>query len=131
MRLVFLIAAAVVCAAMFGGLSAERTRRLESETRARDLTGGDPQSGAALARALGCVACHVMPGIRGPASHVGPALKDFGLRAYIAGTIENTADNLLPFLRDPRSVAPKTAMPNLRVTESQSRDLAAYLYAQR
>jgi cytochrome c1 len=72
-----------------------------------------------------------MPGIRGPSSHVGPALKDFGLRSYIAGTIENRPENLLPFLRDPRSVAPKTAMPNLRVTEAQSRDLAAYLYAQR
>ena len=131
MRLIFLIAVAVACAATLGGLSAERTRRAEHETRARDLTGGDPHRGAALARTLGCVACHVMPGVRGPHSRVGPSLESFGARPYIAGVIENTPENLLPFLRDPRAVAPKSAMPALGMSEAQARDLAAYLYAQR
>lgn len=131
MRLALLIALAVAVAAAFGALSESRMRRSQRETRARDLTGGDPGRGAMLARELGCVACHVIPGIRGPDTHVGPSLEDFGKHAYLAGAIENTPANLQSFLRDPRSIAPKSAMPDLRVTESQSRHLAAYLYTQR
>jgi cytochrome c len=106
-------------------------RRAEARTRAHDLTGGEPDSGKVLARELGCVACHVIPGVRGPESRVGPPLEDFGLRNFIGGVAENNPDNLRRFLRDPRSIAPKSAMPNLNVTDLQARDLSAYLYSQR
>jgi cytochrome c2 len=131
MRIAFLIAVLIACGAACGGFFAHRTRRAEAETRARDLTGGDPQRGRLLAREVGCVACHVVPGVRGPESRVAPPLDAFATRSFIAGTIDNTPANLTQFLRDPRSVAPKSAMPNLRLTETQARDLAAYLYAQR
>jgi cytochrome c2 len=131
MRAALLITLLVVGVGGFFGLRAFRVQRAEVETRARDLTGGDLQRGKVLARQVGCVACHVMPGIRGPQSGVGPALKDFGRRSFIAGTIENAPDKLVQFLRDPRSVAPKSAMPNLRLSESEARDIATYLYAQR
>jgi cytochrome c2 len=131
MRIAVLIALLVTCAAGFGGLHVQRVRRAEAETRARDLTGGEPNRGKMFARELGCVACHVIPGVRGPDSRVGPPLEDFGRRNFVAGAVENNPDNLLRFLRDPRSVAPKSAMPNVHLTESQARDLAAYLFTQR
>ena len=130
MRIAILILL-LVAAATGGAVVVQRTKHTEAEGRARDLTGGDPKHGTVLARELGCVACHVMPGVRGPRSRVAPPLEDFAHRAFIGGAAENTAGNLQQFLRDPRSVAPKSAMPNLRLTEAQARDLAAYLYAQR
>jgi cytochrome c2 len=131
MRLAIIIALLLATVAGFGGWAAQRTRRAEAEVRARDLTGGNPERGKVWARELGCVACHIMPGVRGPESSVGPSLEDFALRSYVAGAAENTPDNLQKFLRDPRSVAPKSAMPHLKITEAQAQDLAAYLYTQR
>jgi cytochrome c2 len=131
MRLTLLITILVICATAASAVVAHRIQRAEITARARDLTGGNPAHGKALARDLGCTACHVIPGVRGPRSRVAPPLDDFGLRQYVAGATRNTPDHLVRFLQDPRSVAPKTAMPNLRVSESDARDLAAYLYAQR
>lgn len=109
----------------------QRAREQEALARARDLTGGDPQRGKALARQLGCVACHVMPGVRGPQSRVGPPLKDFAKGKFVGGAADNTPENVIRFIRDPRAIAPKSAMPNVGVREAEARDLAAYLYALR
>jgi cytochrome c1 len=35
---------------------------------------------------------------------------------------------MLRWLHDPPAVDPKTAMPNLHITDSDARDIAAYLY---
>jgi cytochrome c len=53
------------------------------------------------------------------------------LRPFVAGAIENTPDKLMQFIRDPRSVAPRSAMPKLPMSEQQARDLAAFLYTLR
>lgn len=108
-----------------------RAEQRETEARARDLTGGDPERGRILARSLGCVACHTIPGVMGPRTAVGPSLEDFGKRPFIAGATENTAQHLTQFLLEPRSVAPKTAMPNLRLCEAHARDVGAFLYTLR
>lgn len=74
-----------------------------------------------------CNACHVIPGVTGPDTFVGPPLKDLAARKYIAGHLPNSDANLARWIRDPRQVNPQTAMPAMGVTESDARDMAAYL----
>jgi cytochrome c2 len=89
---------------------------------------GDPRHGAELITAYGCGACHVIPGVRGADGTVGPPLTDFSARGYIAGELPNNAGNLVKWIMDPREVEPGTAMPDLGVSASQARDIAAYLF---
>ncbi len=103
----------------------------EKAARARDLTGGDPDRGRVAARALGCLACHTAPSVRGPRPIVGPPFEHFAKRPYIAGVVENTPGHLIQFIREPRSLAPKSAMPKLEMSENDARDLAAFLYTLR
>ena len=102
-----------------------------TEREAARLTGGQPQAGREAMIALGCVACHQVPGFYGTKPQVGPPLAGFALRSFVAGATENTPDKLMQFIRDPRSIAPRSAMPKLPMSESQARDLAAFLYTLR
>jgi cytochrome c1 len=84
--------------------------------------------GRAAIEQHGCVACHVIPGISNPGSHVGPSLERIGTRGYIAGVLANTPDNMLRWLRDPPAIDPRTAMPKIPMSEQETKDMAAYLY---
>jgi cytochrome c2 len=48
---------------------------------------------------------------------------------YVAGMLPNTPDNLMHWIREPKAVNPKTAMPQLGVTERDAADIAAYIYS--
>lgn len=89
---------------------------------------GDAQRGAQLLQDYGCGACHTIPGIPGADATVGPPLDNWAHRHYIAGTLTNTADNLVIWLKFPQTIEPGTAMPNLNVTDQDARDMGAYLY---
>lgn len=90
---------------------------------------GDPERGRAALREYECNACHVIPGVAGPQSLVGPSLDAFARRVYVAGKFPNTPDYLVPWIIDAPSMAPQTAMPAMSMQESQARDIAAYLYS--
>jgi cytochrome c1 len=92
------------------------------------IADGDPAQGRVWLTQLECDACHVVPGVRGPAAFVGPPLTAYGRRVYIAGKLPNTPPNLVRWLRNPPSLAPRTAMPVVDMTDRQARDIAAYLY---
>jgi cytochrome c1 len=62
---------------------------------------------------------------------VGPPLAGVASRAYIAGVLPNTPENMMVWVRDPQGVDSLTAMPNTGVTASDARDIAAYLYTLR
>jgi cytochrome c len=94
------------------------------------VTGGDPARGEVVIRTVRCGACHTIPGVHGANGVVGPPLASLAQRTYIAGQWPNTPSNLVRWLRDPPALAPNTAMPNLRLSEQQARDIAAYLYSQ-
>jgi cytochrome c len=94
----------------------------------RPVTGGDPLAGKAALRRYGCNACHAIPNVRGFGGGVGPPLDHFASRAYIAGELPNTPDNLEHWIRDPQAIEKHTAMPNLGLTNKEARDVAAYLY---
>jgi cytochrome c1 len=94
-------------------------------------TGGDPLAGRELIRQFGCGACHRIPGVAGANATVAPPLSKIESRLYLAGRLTNTPENLVRWIRDPRAVEPKTAMPALGLDERQARDVAAYLYVAR
>lgn len=95
------------------------------------MTGGQPNRGQAAIYRYGCSSCHTIPGIRGANGLVGPPLDRIGSRMYIAGVLVNTPENMMRWIRNPPAVDSKTAMPNLHVSESDTRDIAAYLYTLR
>jgi cytochrome c1 len=89
----------------------------------------EEKRGKAAIERHGCVACHVIPGLSNPGSHVGPSLKKIGTRGYIAGVLANTPENMLRWLRDPPGIDPRTAMPKIPMTDQETRDMVAYLYS--
>lgn len=102
-----------------------------SAEQAAAVAGGDPAQGRRLVRAYGCDACHTVPGVRGAVRKVGPPLSGMGSRMFVAGLLANTPENLVLWIRDPPAVDPRTAMPDLGVTEQDARHIAAYLYTLR
>lgn len=93
----------------------------------RIVSGGDAQRGVKALEHYGCGACHVIPGVRNADGMVGPPLIWFGRRTVIAGEVANTPNELIAWLVNPQRIEPTTAMPNLGVSESDARDMAAYL----
>ena len=49
----------------------------------------------------------------------------------IAGVLPNTPANLVRWIQEPQAVTRATPMPNMGLTDQQSRDIAAYLYTLR
>ncbi|MHC2018166.1 c-type cytochrome [Methylobacterium sp. CM6247] len=96
---------------------------------AKGLTGGDPARAPALMITYGCAGCHDVPGVAGPSGRVGPPLRGLAERVYIGGVVTNTPENLVRWIVDPKSLNPRTAMPITGISETQARDIAAYLYA--
>ncbi|PIB91029.1 cytochrome c family protein [Caulobacter sp. FWC2] len=94
----------------------------------RAISGADPERGLALIEAQGCGACHQIPGVAWPRGQVGGALAGFADRTLIAGRHPNQPDVLVRWLRDPPALSPDTGMPASNLTETQARDIAAYLY---
>lgn len=91
-----------------------------------------PDRGLEAIERHGCAACHAIPGVREDrASYVAPPLDRFGRRAFIAGTLPNTHDNLVRWLLDPDAVEPGTAMPDVGLTRAEAADIAAYLHGLR
>lgn len=92
------------------------------------VPGGDPERGRAAIAAMGCAACHMVPGVREADAWVGPPLISFRRRGIIAGRHPNQPEVLVRWLMDPQSMNPGSAMPDTGLTEQQARDIAAYLY---
>ena len=90
-------------------------------------TGGDPHAGRIAIDQYLCATCHTIRGVAGAYATVGPTLTGIGSRAYIAGTLPNTRENMIRWLRDPQHVKPGTAMPNLHIRERDLADMAAFL----
>lgn len=95
------------------------------------VAGGDRDEGRRLISFYGCGSCHTIPGVRGARGTVGPPLTAFASRDFIAGKFTNQPENLTAWIMDAPALDPGVAMPDLGVTESQARHIAAYLYTLR
>lgn len=95
------------------------------------LSGGDADRGKTAIQHYGCDACHAIAGFPEPLAAVAAPVTGIASRAYIAGTLPTTPENLVLWIRFPRRVKPATAMPDLGVSEGEARDVVAYLYSLR
>jgi cytochrome c len=95
------------------------------------IPGADPGRGEALMRAYGCPSCHTIPGVLDARGMVGPPLTLWARRDFIAGALPNRPGNLIRWIMDPQAIEPGTVMPDLGVSETEARDIAAYLYTLR
>ena len=102
-----------------------------AEKNSARLTGGNPKKGRDKILYYGCESCHTIPGIRGAEGMVGPPLDHIARRTYIAGELPNTPQNMMYWIQKPHEVEQHTAMPDMNVSENDSRDIVAYLYTLR
>jgi cytochrome c len=75
-----------------------------------------------------CGACHVIPGVADARGQVGPPLDEYAKRVYIAGKLPRDEALLARWIADAPSLSPGTAMPKIPMTETEARDMAAFLY---
>jgi mono/diheme cytochrome c family protein len=78
-------------------------------------------------RRYGCHGCHAIPGIVGPAVTLGPPLAGFGRRALVAGRWPNSEDQVAAWIRKPQDLDPRSAMPDLGVSEQDALMMARHL----
>ena len=90
---------------------------------------GDPQHGAVAIAQYGCGTCHRIPGISGADGMVGTTLANLSRRSILAGQLSNNPDNLIAWIEHPQQMEPGVGMPELGVSETDARDIAAYLYS--
>jgi len=120
-----------MCAVLLVAPAESGCARAAADEPQRAVRGGDVERGKALIRQYGCGSCHAIPGLSGANGQVGPPLDHWSRRVYIAGEVPNTLDFLIRWIEMPQAIEPETAMPNLRVSEGEARDIAAYLYTLR
>ncbi|MGC2618387.1 MAG: c-type cytochrome [Acidobacteriaceae bacterium] len=90
-------------------------------------TGGYSHRGEKVVAEYRCGKCHEIPGIRNANGAFGPPLNAMARRSYIAGEFPNNPQNLTRWVMSPRSMKPKTAMPDLGLSNQQARDVTAFL----
>ncbi len=84
---------------------------------------GDSKSGEKIVKSIGCQGCHVVG--EGARTEVGPH-RTFGQPLENIGN-KTTYEWVFNWVRDPKHYNPATYMPNLRLTDQQAADVAAYL----
>lgn len=126
-----LLAALTVGAAVIGGAFIYAETQRAARTQAEASTRGHVDAGQVAIARYGCGACHVIPGIHGANGKVGPDLTHLSLRTEIAGTLPNDPDAMVRWLMHPQRIVPGNGMPEMGVSETDARDLTAYLYAQK
>jgi cytochrome c2 len=101
-------------------------QRREART---EVEAGISRGRSAVAR-YGCDACHAIDKPTPATTRINAATLDgIATRSYIAGVLPNTPANLARWIIQPRLIRPHTIMPALGVSETDARDIAAYLYS--
>lgn len=110
-----------------GACAADDAARMDAAM----VTGGDPARGPAAIGRYGCGSCHTIPGVRGANGLIGPPLNGIASRAYLAGRLSNSPDNMVRWIQHPQHVERGNVMPEMGVTETDARDITAFLYTLR
>lgn len=90
---------------------------------------GDVQAGMQTFMNGPCIACHYIEGTKAQGRVAPRELTNFASYPTIARVegFTNNAENLAKWLRDPQTVKPGTAMPNLNLKAQEIANLVAYL----
>ena len=86
------------------------------------------ERGSKIIERVGCGACHNIPGIDWPQGRVGPHLAGLAERGLIAGKLPNQPDILAAYIRDAPALDESSGMPAMPISDTEARDIAAYLY---
>ena len=86
-----------------------------------------PERTRIMFRQYACDNCHIIGGVAGARPHIGPSLKNWRERKYIAGVLPNTRENLVRWIMTPQDLSPHTMMPDLDVIEPHAQQMAQYL----
>ncbi len=99
-----------------------------SRSNAPSPHAGSTQASAAdLMIQYGCPTCHVIPHVPGAVGKVGPSLDELAQRSYLAGTLQNSPENLVYWIQHPQKIHPGTAMPEMGVTSVDAARIATFL----
>jgi mono/diheme cytochrome c family protein len=86
---------------------------------------GNAASGKAIVESVGCLGCHVVDekdrSAAGPRRTFGQPLQSIGSKTSYTW--------IYNWVRDPRHYSPETYMPDLRLTDGEAADIAAYLFS--
>jgi cytochrome c2 len=121
--------AGIVVAVLALGAANYVSDQQKKSYHAIQMTRGDPSRARAAIRQYGCAACHEIPGVQSPGGIAGPPLSGISDRLYVGGAVENTPDNLIRWIVNPKQFSARTAMPVTGINESEARDVAAFLYS--
>ncbi|MHB8620685.1 MAG: cytochrome C oxidase subunit IV family protein [Chloroflexota bacterium] len=90
---------------------------------------GDVGVGKELFVGRGCSGCHMAPGVPGNAQ-VGPNQAGYAERpTIVGGLLRNTPANTEKWIHNPKAIKPSTLMPDLGLSNTEVRDLTAFLYS--
>ena len=112
--------------AAYRDITAGSAARVRADDAGPSLPPDRERGRIALAQ-YACQSCHIIPGVTGPRVYVGRSLDGLADSKFIAGSLPNTTENLVRWIRDPKAIDPHTPMPVLGVTERDAQDMAAYL----
>ena len=102
----------------------------QKDSAAAPPQGAEYAQGEKLFMTKGCLGCHSLQAVKPPKGLIGPNLANVGARSHLAaGWLANTDENLERWIREPQTLKKGVLMPNLGVTEVESRALRAYLRA--
>jgi cytochrome c len=122
------MAIALLLLVFINGCSAEKpAEKVPSAAVVSASVAGNAVNGKRLIDQYACLSCHKIPGFDGPQGSMGPSLEAFATRKVIAGRIPNQPDTVAAYLQNPQAVDPQNQMPPLGVSESEARDMTAYL----
>lgn len=118
----------IILLSLLSGLGCSWFRPFDFAQGAR-LTGGDPELGRHALALHSCISCHTIPGVPKGDGNSAPSLAHWSKHHQFIGTRPNTPENLMQWLHNPAHMKPGTQMPNMNVSEKDSRDMAAYLFS--
>ncbi|MFN3352860.1 MAG: c-type cytochrome [Brevundimonas sp.] len=99
-----------------------------TEAERHPMAGASAAEGRRVIARVGCASCHDIPGVDWPRGRTGPSLNGFADRPLIAGRLPNEPDLLAAYVRDATRFTPRSGMPPMPLTDTEARDVAAYLY---
>ncbi len=123
-----LVALLVVFLAILVAIFANVPRR-DDVAAEQMVPNSDPEKGPAAIARYGCGTCHMIPGAPGANGVVGPKLDNIANQSFIAGVMPNNPDNLIQWIMYPQEMHPGVDMPDMGVTQTDARNIAAYLYS--
>lgn len=90
-------------------------------------TSGEAAKGGKIFLTEACMNCHTVRGTAA-AARVGPDLTHLNTRETIgAGVLMNTSENLKKWLSNPQAYKPGSLMPNMKLSNDEVNQIAAYL----